>query len=167
MRVGDQVRSLPEPELGVGRILGLQTFFGENYIEVFFEQVSQRRVVPASTLQLLSAPEEGLAAGVLSPAALFLFQLTAEWALQTDERGSLKTAGNFSILPLPHQLLAVRFVMDQFKPRVLIADEVGLGKTVEAALIYEELKARGLVRRILIVVPSGLCIMSPPVKTRN
>ena len=158
MRVGDQVKSLPEPELGAGRILGMQTFFDENYVEVFFEQVSQRRVVPASALQLLSAPEEGLAAGVLSPAALFLFQLTAEWALQTDERGSLKTAGNFSILPLPHQLLAVRFVMDQFKPRVLIADEVGLGKTVEAALIYEELKARGLVRRILIVVPSGLCL---------
>ena len=68
-----------------------------------------------------------------------------------------QSAGNFKIIPLPHQLLAVDFVIDRFKPRALIADEVGLGKTIEAALIYEELKARGLVGRVLIITPSGLC----------
>ena len=40
--------------------------------------------------------------------------------------------------------------------RYLLADEVGLGKTIEAGLILEELKTRGLVRRTLVVCPTGL-----------
>ena len=49
-------------------------------------------------------------------------------------------------------------MLDRFKPRALIADEVGLGKTIEAALIYEELKARDMARRALVIAPSGLCV---------
>jgi SNF2 family DNA or RNA helicase len=39
--------------------------------------------------------------------------------------------------------------------RFLLADEVGLGKTIEAGLIFKELKLRGLVRRVLVVAPKG------------
>ena len=53
---------------------------------------------------------------------------------------------NFKIKPLPHQLLVLNFVLNQFKPRCLLADEVGLGKTIEAALIFEELKLRGIAK---------------------
>ena len=42
--------------------------------------------------------------------------------------------------------------------RYLLADEVGLGKTVEAGLILRELKIRGLVRRTLVVAPAGLVL---------
>src|SRR3990172_1808013 len=41
-------------------------------------------------------------------------------------------------------------------PALLIADEVGLGKTIEAAMLYQELKARGPIRRVLVVCPAGL-----------
>ena len=40
--------------------------------------------------------------------------------------------------------------------RYLLADEVGLGKTIEAGLIFRELKLRGLVKRVLVVAPKGL-----------
>ncbi|GIW56406.1 MAG: hypothetical protein KatS3mg082_2810 [Nitrospiraceae bacterium] len=40
--------------------------------------------------------------------------------------------------------------------RYLLADEVGLGKTIEAGLIMRELKLRGLVRRTLVIAPKGL-----------
>jgi SNF2 family DNA or RNA helicase len=63
---------------------------------------------------------------------------------------------NFKIEPLPHQLLVLDFVLNQFKPRCLLADEVGLGKTIEAALIMEELKLRNMIKRILIITPAGL-----------
>lgn len=61
-----------------------------------------------------------------------------------------------SVIPLPHQLKALRRAVLQDRVRFLLADEVGLGKTIEAGLIMRELKLRGLVRRILIIAPKGL-----------
>ena len=46
--------------------------------------------------------------------------------------------------------------MSQHRIRYLLADEVGLGKTIEAGLILRELKLRGMARRILVVAPKGL-----------
>jgi len=61
-----------------------------------------------------------------------------------------------SVVPLPHQLYALNRVMSQHRIRYLLADEVGLGKTIEAGLILRELKLRGMARRILVVAPKGL-----------
>ena len=60
------------------------------------------------------------------------------------------------IVPLPHQLLALDRAMGGDKVRYLLADEVGLGKTIEAGLIMRELKLRGMVQRTLVVAPKGL-----------
>ncbi|MGV8118834.1 MAG: SNF2-related protein [Candidatus Xenobiia bacterium LiM19] len=57
---------------------------------------------------------------------------------------------------LPHQLKVVRKVLKTMRGRALLADEVGLGKTIEAGIIMEELRARGLIRKVLILVPSHL-----------
>jgi SNF2 family DNA or RNA helicase len=40
--------------------------------------------------------------------------------------------------------------------RYILADEVGLGKTIEAGMVIKELKTRGLVKRVLVVCPTGL-----------
>ncbi len=61
-----------------------------------------------------------------------------------------------SVIPLPHQLRALRRAVSQDRVRFLLADEVGLGKTIEAGLIMRELKLRGLVRRTLVIAPKGL-----------
>ncbi|RLA50378.1 MAG: helicase [Gammaproteobacteria bacterium] len=61
-----------------------------------------------------------------------------------------------NVIPLPHQLKALNKAMSQSQVRYLLADEVGLGKTIEAGLVMRELKLRGLVRRILVVAPKGL-----------
>jgi superfamily II DNA or RNA helicase len=61
-----------------------------------------------------------------------------------------------SVIPLPHQLKTLRRAVSQDRVRFLLADEVGLGKTIEAGLIMRELKLRGLARRILVIVPKGL-----------
>jgi superfamily II DNA or RNA helicase len=60
-----------------------------------------------------------------------------------------------NLLPLPHQILALEKVMSKPYVRYLLADEVGMGKTIETGLIIKELKLRGLVSRILIVVPKA------------
>lgn len=61
-----------------------------------------------------------------------------------------------SVVPLPHQLYALNRAMSRDRIRYLLADEVGLGKTIEAGLILRELKLRGMACRILVVAPKGL-----------
>ena len=61
-----------------------------------------------------------------------------------------------SVIPLPHQIKALSKAVSTDRVRYLLADEVGLGKTIEAGLIIRELKLRGLVRRVLVVAPKGL-----------
>ena len=75
-----------------------------------------------------------------------------------DALGREELVAPFSapVLPLPHQLYAVSRALSGERVRYLLADEVGLGKTIEAGLILRELKARGLVRRTLVVAPAGL-----------
>lgn len=60
------------------------------------------------------------------------------------------------VIPLPHQLHVLNRVMENNHIRYILADEVGLGKTIEAGMIIKELKARGLIKRILVVCPTGL-----------
>ncbi|WP_237559891.1 DEAD/DEAH box helicase [Desulfohalovibrio reitneri] len=61
-----------------------------------------------------------------------------------------------NVIPLPHQIHALSRAISGDRVRYLLADEVGLGKTIEAGLVMRELKLRGLVRRILVVSPKGI-----------
>jgi len=56
----------------------------------------------------------------------------------------------------PHQIDEVTWILDN--PKTLIADEVGLGKTIIAALVSTELRARGLVKKVLYIVPKSLVL---------
>ena len=57
---------------------------------------------------------------------------------------------------MPHQLHVLNRAMETNNIRYILADEVGLGKTIEAGMIIKELKTRGLVQRVLVVCPTGL-----------
>jgi len=61
-----------------------------------------------------------------------------------------------SVTPLPHQVRTLSRAMAGDNVRFLLADEVGLGKTIEAGLIMRELKLRGLIRRVLVIAPRGI-----------
>ncbi|MBT4362556.1 MAG: DEAD/DEAH box helicase family protein [Candidatus Marinimicrobia bacterium] len=61
-----------------------------------------------------------------------------------------------NVIPLPHQMQALSRAISGHQIRYLLADEVGLGKTIEAGLIMRELKLKGLVRRTLVVAPKGI-----------
>ncbi|MEC0303356.1 DEAD/DEAH box helicase [Terribacillus saccharophilus] len=56
----------------------------------------------------------------------------------------------------PHQLEASRRVVEEMNGRAILADEVGLGKTIEAGLVLKELMIRGLVKKVLLLVPASL-----------
>ena len=58
--------------------------------------------------------------------------------------------------PLLHQVETVRKVLKQFRGRVLLADEVGLGKTIEAGMVLKEYALRGMAERTLVLTPASL-----------
>ena len=60
-----------------------------------------------------------------------------------------------NLIPLPHQILVLEKVMQGVQTRFMLADEVGMGKTIEAGLILKEKKLRGEVKRVLLIVPKS------------
>ncbi|OZM57654.1 ATP-dependent helicase [Lottiidibacillus patelloidae] len=84
-------------------------------------------------------------------------------ALETEEQTSISDfygllapeyLANFQ--PLPHQLEVAKTVCEKMNGKAILADEVGLGKTIEAGLILKEYMIRGLAKKILILVPASL-----------
>ncbi|MCM3704553.1 MULTISPECIES: DEAD/DEAH box helicase [Cytobacillus] len=61
-----------------------------------------------------------------------------------------------NLTPLPHQLEVAKQVVERMNGKAILADEVGLGKTIEAGLILKEYMIRGLVKKVLILVPASL-----------
>jgi SNF2 family DNA or RNA helicase len=58
--------------------------------------------------------------------------------------------------PFDYQLQTAQSVLRRMQGRAILADEVGLGKTIEAGLVLSELRLRGLADRVLVLVPAGL-----------
>jgi superfamily II DNA or RNA helicase len=70
--------------------------------------------------------------------------------------GSLRAAAPARIDLMPHQLEPALAVVRGLGTRVLLADDVGLGKTIQAGLIISELETRCVAERVLILTPAGL-----------
>lgn len=90
-----------------------------------------------------------------------LFQLAyeAELAKQIASFDELQCLKQISALkPLDHQVETARKVLHDMRGRAILADEVGLGKTIEAGLILKEYMIRGLVKKTLILVPASLVL---------
>lgn len=79
------------------------------------------------------------------------------WSIKSNTH-KIETRGMLGarVTPLPHQLYIASEVSRRAFPRVLLADEVGLGKTIEAGLIFSSLKALGRADRVLVVTPESL-----------
>jgi len=84
------------------------------------------------------------------------FIATAARIADTLTQDTLLAPIESSVIPLPHQIQALTRATSNDQVRYLLADEVGLGKTIEAGLIIRELKLRGLVQRVLVIAPKGL-----------
>lgn len=78
-------------------------------------------------------------------------------SLSSLNHDQLKTVGQLKNVDfLPHQIDTALKVINQMNGRAILADEVGLGKTIEAGLIIKEYLSRQLAKKIIIVVPASL-----------
>jgi len=126
------------------------------YATVFFQQLGERRV-PLSALQRALSWEEQVVAHIrpaARDAALKLWLALEAEQLPLRESAATLTAAKVDLLP--HQIVLTYRVANASPRRFLIADSVGLGKTIETALVEGELASRGELTRALMVVPAGL-----------
>ncbi|MFC2054326.1 helicase-related protein [Chloroflexota bacterium] len=138
------------------RILNLVELFNQQYADIFIEPDGPVQRVLVTDLQPIADPLGTFIVDETISAPLFVATLTAHQLQALLTQQGVLSAANFRVTPLPHQVLAVDFVLGQFRPRAVIADEVGLGKTIEAAMIFEELKLRRQAHRVVIITPAGL-----------
>ncbi|MGW3808285.1 SNF2-related protein [Micromonospora sp. NPDC005113] len=90
------------------------------------------------------------------PADAVRMRLEGERLATLDQFDELLAIDAAHIEHMPHQEAAARTVLTRMGGRGILADEVGLGKTVEAGLVLKELMLRGLAQRVLIICPAPL-----------
>jgi ATP-dependent helicase HepA len=103
-----------------------------------------------------SGPEERLFAGQTDPTESFDLRFAALEHQYRRRKSSLRGFMGGRIDLIPHQLYIASEVAGRLVPRVLLADEVGLGKTIEACLILHRLIQTRRAQRVLIMVPEPL-----------
>jgi len=126
----------------------------DGYLRAFFSG-GERRVPVASIQRELSRTERILRSveGTDDRAKKVWLSYEAH-ALPAMESASALTSARIDLLP--HQVVLTHRIATASPRRFLIADEVGLGKTIETALVLRELASRGELNRALMVVPAGL-----------
>ena len=82
--------------------------------------------------------------------------LTARYYRQQHFNNDLVSLAAAQVDLKPHQVSVIHRVVHSNPHRFLLCDEVGLGKTIEAGMIFKELEMRGQVRRTLVIVPANL-----------
>jgi len=200
---GQRCVSEPEPELGMGIVMGIDGF----RVNIDFPAAGEQRIYAADTpvlkravyrvgerattrdgrsflieqaieepsglmryegagLQALedelsdttsfSKPHERLLGGHVDENDVFELRLEALRVRHALLRSPLRGFLGGRVDLIPHQFYILNEVSHRQSPRVLLADEVGLGKTIEACLILQRLRAIGRARRALIIVPESL-----------
>ena len=131
------------------RVVAVETVWGVETAQVWLARRDAVVRLPVERLQPLDQ-------AVPPTLDQLCFVSSAARILDALEKDILVAPLEGTVIPLPHQLHALQRAMSGDRVRYLLADEVGLGKTVEAGLILRELKVRGLAKRILVVAPAGL-----------
>ena len=146
---GDRVRLRAEPAR-IGLVTGDPVAYDTSFAyEVFFTATNVQGVNEAD-LELVAAPGLYVLPRDAFLRALLLAKLESKLTdlLYAYEASRTQTEA--------YQFKPVLKFLDSPSSGILIADEVGLGKTIEAAIIHQELSAREEMRRVLVVCPAGL-----------
>ena len=148
LQPGQRIR---HAEFGEGVVVGTAR---AGYVHVFF--TDGERQVAAAALQVLTSWADRVLANVEGSES----RLRRAWlAYEAHSLPLIESAAALTAAPidlLPHQVVLTHRIATASPRRYLVADEVGLGKTVEIALLLRELASRSELNRALMVVPAGL-----------
>jgi superfamily II DNA or RNA helicase len=130
-------------------LVRLKPLTGPDHQEIGLFLPLERQVEPAS----FPRPDPGSVAD--AAAARLLFD-AARLSLRSGA-APFRSLGHISVTPRPYQFVPLIMALRLDPVRLLIADDVGVGKTIEAGMIARELLDRGIVRRLCVPCPAHLC----------
>ena len=144
----DRDAVVEHPRHGRGQVVLDQ---GESVVARFEQGIEE---CLASELTLIISLSERIAAGRLDPSLHVLARILSECIRSVNDAWGVFSRSRIALLP--HQLWVCKRVLESWPTRWLVADDVGLGKTIEAGLVLTPLLSSGRVRRLLILAPASL-----------
>ncbi len=127
-----------------------------NRVELWGRRIDEV-VVPSSQHRMRVSADEMVQLGVRRwSEAEIVWRAAATRAMGLAADGEPLVTARAGVSLLPHQMATLERALGMAPVRLAICDEVGLGKTITAGAIFSELKARGRVRRAVVVAPKGV-----------
>jgi superfamily II DNA or RNA helicase len=128
---------------------------GSCLLHILTDEDSSKKL-PAAVVDLIDSSDALLEKGEFDDPERFNLRTRAAELDLAHRQDRFVALENNRIDIAPHQVKAAHEILTSYDHRYLIGDEVGLGKTIEAAIVIEELAARGQADRVLIVAPAPL-----------
>ena len=153
--VGDKIESNDYLKLTVKSLFEQQGLITYQGLDEQGESVNLDEIDLNHHLQF-NKPQERLFSGQTDPGAWFLLRYETWRRLQKQQQSPIKGLQGGRTSLIKHQLFIAQHAANRFAPKIMLADEVGLGKTIEAGLILHHRLLNGLSQRVLIIVPESL-----------
>lgn len=153
--VGDVVESTENVKFTVKELVehnGLIAYVGTNDSddELVLEEMDLNHHIQ------FNKPQDRLFTGQIDPSTWFLLRYETWRRQQEHQKSAVKGLQGARASLISHQLYIAHEASSRTEPRIMLADEVGLGKTIEAGLILQHRLINGLSHRQLIIVPESL-----------
>ncbi len=153
--VGDVVESTENIKFTVTKLIennGLIAYVGsiDSEDDIVLEEMDLNHHIQ------FNKPQDRLFTGQIDPSAWFLLRYETWQRQQQHQISAVKGLQGARASLIAHQLFIAHEASSRTEPRIMLADEVGLGKTIEAGLILQHRLINGLSHRQLIIVPESL-----------
>ena len=153
--VGDVIESTENTKLTVKQLIeenGLIAYLGidDTGSELLLDEMDLNHHIQ------FNKPQDRLFTGQIDPSSSFLLRYETWRRQQQHQKSAVKGLQAARASLIAHQLYIANEAANRFEPRIMLADEVGLGKTIEAGLILQHRLINGLSQRQLIIVPESL-----------